>query len=55
MKIIDTTVDGIANTIYKTGDKARIMQSGNLSTMLKWMVVGLVTLLLVVVIFSPVK
>ena len=55
MKIIDATVDGIANTIYKTGDKARIMQSGNLSTMLKWMVVGLVTLLLVVVIFSPVK
>jgi NADH-quinone oxidoreductase subunit L len=55
LKIIDATVDGIAKTIHSTGDKARIMQSGNLSTMLKWMVAGLVVLLLSVVIFSPVR
>jgi len=45
MKIVDATVDGIANTIYKTGEKTRTMQNGNLSTMLRWMVVGLVIML----------
>ncbi|RLA73328.1 MAG: NADH-quinone oxidoreductase subunit L [Epsilonproteobacteria bacterium] len=45
MKIVDATVDGIANTIYDTGEKTRMMQNGNLSTMLRWMVVGLVIML----------
>jgi len=45
MKIVDATVDFIAGTIYTAGDKTRKMQSGNLSTNLKWMVFGLVILL----------
>jgi len=45
MKVVDATVDFIAGVIYTTGDKARKMQSGNLSTNLKWMVFGLVVLL----------
>jgi NADH-quinone oxidoreductase subunit L len=45
MKVVDATVDFIAGVIYTSGDKARKMQSGNLSTNLKWMVFGLVVLL----------
>ena len=45
MKVVDATVDLIAGTIYTAGDKTRKMQSGNLSTNLKWMVVGLLILL----------
>ena len=52
LKIVDATVDGIANVLYSTGEKTRGMQSGNLSTMLKWMVVGVVSLLIVAVIFG---
>ena len=52
IKIVDATVDGIAGIIYSTGEKTRTMQSGNLSTMLKWMVVGLVVLLSLAVIFG---
>jgi len=52
MKIVDATVDGIANIIYSTGENTRGMQSGNLSTMLKWMVTGLVILLSLAVIFG---
>ena len=52
MKIVDATVDGIAGIIYGTGEKTRDMQSGNLSTMLRWMVVGLVILLSLAVIFG---
>ncbi|MDQ1263381.1 MAG: NADH-quinone oxidoreductase subunit [Campylobacterota bacterium] len=33
-KVVDATVDGIANVFYQTGDRTRVMQSGNLSTML---------------------
>ena len=47
MKIIDTTVDGIANLIYNSGDKTRKIQSGNLSSYLNWMGIGLVILLLI--------
>jgi NADH-quinone oxidoreductase subunit L len=50
MKIVDATVDFIASFIYETGDKSRAMQSGNLSNNLRWMVFGLVILLLIVVI-----
>jgi len=52
MKIVDATVDGIANIFYQTGDKTRVMQSGNLSTMLKWMVAGTVALLSLAVVFG---
>jgi len=52
MKIVDATVDGIAGIVYGTGEKTRQMQSGNLSTMLKWMVAGLVGLLLLAVVFG---
>lgn len=51
-KIIDATVDGIANVFYQTGEKTRVMQSGNLSTMLKWMVAGTVALLSLAVVFG---
>ncbi|RLC46352.1 MAG: NADH-quinone oxidoreductase subunit L, partial [Candidatus Cloacimonadota bacterium] len=52
MKIVDATVDGIAGIIYGTGEKTRTMQSGNLSTMLKWMVLGLIVLLSLAVVFG---
>lgn len=52
LKIVDATVDGIAGVIYSTGEKTRGMQSGNLSTMLKWMVVGLVAMLSLAVVFG---
>jgi NADH-quinone oxidoreductase subunit L len=45
VKVVDATVDGIASVIYNTGENTRDMQSGNLSTMLKWMVAGTVILL----------
>jgi len=51
-KIVDGTVDGIAGIIYNTGEKTRDMQSGNLSTMLKWMVAGTVALLSLAVVFG---
>ncbi len=51
-KIVDASVDGIANIFYTTGENTRTMQSGNLSTMLKWMVAGLVALLSLAVVFG---
>ncbi len=51
-KIVDATVDGIAHTFYKVGEETRGMQSGNLSTMLKWMVAGTVALLSLAVVFG---
>ena len=44
-KIVDGTVDAIAKTIYKTGDKSREMQTGNLSTYLNWMGAGALILI----------
>ncbi|RLD41864.1 MAG: NADH-quinone oxidoreductase subunit L, partial [Bacteroidetes bacterium] len=52
MKVVDATVDGIASVIYGTGEKTRDMQSGNLSTMLKWMVAGTVVMLSLAVVFG---
>ena len=52
LKVVDATVDGIAGIIYGTGEKTRDMQSGNLSTMLRWMVVGLIVLLSLAVVFG---
>ena len=51
-KVVDATVDGIANIFYKTGVSTRDMQSGNLSTMLKWMVAGTIALLSLAVVFG---
>jgi len=52
-KIIDATVDLIARVFYKSGEKARKMQSGNLSDMLRWMVLGVVVLLLFAIFYRP--
>ncbi|HEX5710716.1 MAG TPA: NADH-quinone oxidoreductase subunit L [Sulfuricurvum sp.] len=52
LKIVDATVDGIANAIYRTGEKTHTMQNGNLSSMLRWMVIGLVVLLVLAVAFT---
>ena len=54
MKVVDATVDFIAGSIYLSGDKARAMQSGNLSTMLKWMGVGFIVLLISIPVFFAV-
>jgi len=51
-KVVDASVDGIANIFYATGENTRTMQSGNLSTMLKWMVAGAVALLSLAVVFG---
>jgi len=51
-KIVDGTVDGIAGVLYETGEQTRDMQSGNLSTMLKWMVAGTVAMLSLAVVFG---
>ena len=50
IKIIDTIVDGIASSIYMSGEGSRKIQTGNLSKALKWMVIGIVILLVLVVI-----
>ncbi|QOY52355.1 NADH-quinone oxidoreductase subunit L [Candidatus Sulfurimonas baltica] len=51
-KVVDASVDGIAHMFYSTGENTRAMQSGNLSTMLKWMVAGTVVLLSLAVVFG---
>ena len=52
LQVVDATVDCIANGIYNTGENTRDMQNGNLSSMLKWMVVGTVILLSLAVAFG---
>jgi NADH-quinone oxidoreductase subunit L len=52
-KIVDRTVDMIASGLMRLGGSANTMQTGNLSTMLRWMVVGLVTLLILAIIYRP--
>jgi NADH-quinone oxidoreductase subunit L len=54
LRIIDTIVDTIANGIYLFGKKSRVMQTGNLSRALKWMITGIVILLSLVV-FGTIK
>jgi NADH-quinone oxidoreductase subunit L len=49
LKIVDQIVDGIANSIYNGGELSRNMQTSNLSKALKWMTVGIVILLILVV------
>jgi NADH-quinone oxidoreductase subunit L len=55
LKIVDATVDFIATSIYKSGMVSRVVQSGNLSNMLRWMGVGLLILLLAAIFYSPVR
>ncbi len=52
LKVVDATVDFIANTLYKTGENTRGMQNGNLSTMLRWMVAGTIALLLLAAVYA---
>jgi len=52
MKIVDASVDAIANFIYSSGDKTRKIQTGNLSNYLNWMSFGLVVLLIMAAISS---
>jgi NADH-quinone oxidoreductase subunit L len=52
MKVVDATVDGVANIFYNTGKATHNMQDGNLSTMLRWMVIGTVILLVLAVAFT---
>ena len=49
IEIIDTIVDTIAKGIYIGGEEAKAIQTGNLSRALKWMVTGIVILLILVV------
>jgi NADH-quinone oxidoreductase subunit L len=52
-KIVDKTVDTIASGLVRLGKGANAMQTGNLSTMLRWMVVGLVVLLVLALTYRP--
>ena len=52
MKVVDATVDGVANIFYNTGKTTHKMQNGNLSTMLRWMVIGTVILLVLALAFT---
>jgi NADH-quinone oxidoreductase subunit L len=52
LKVVDATVDMIGMFFYKTGEQTHTMQDGNLSTMLRWMVLGTVLLLILAVTFA---
>jgi len=51
-KIIDNTIERIASSIYKLGEKARVIQSGNLSSSLRLMVLGLILGLVLALVLS---
>ena len=53
VRIIDFSVDLIARVLYKSGQQSRKMQSGNLSDMLRWMIVGTVVLLALAIFYRP--
>jgi len=55
LKLIDAIVDGIAKGIYGGGEAGTSMQSGNLSKALKWMGIGILVLLILVVAFGNLK
>jgi NADH-quinone oxidoreductase subunit L len=48
LKIVDAIVDAIAKVVYKSGEKTRVVQSGNLSSSLRLMIVGITVLLVLV-------
>ncbi|MDR3346870.1 MAG: NADH-quinone oxidoreductase subunit L [Campylobacteraceae bacterium] len=51
-RVIDTSVDMVAKALKYFGEKTRKMQSGNLSTMLRWIVFGVIALLITAVFYS---
>ncbi len=50
--VVDATVDGVAHVFYNTGKATHTMQDGNLSSMLRWMVIGTVVLLVLAVAYT---
>ncbi len=50
LRVVDFTVDLIARSIYGAGEKSRVMHTGSLSYMLRWIVAGLLILLILAVI-----
>lgn len=55
LKIIDAMVDGIAKLIYKSGNTSKVVQTGNLSSNLRLMVLGVTVLLILVVVLAIAK
>ena len=49
LKVVDFTVDLVAKLVYAAGEKSRGMHTGNLSSMLRLMVTGLIILLAIAV------
>ncbi|MGB5866828.1 MAG: NADH-quinone oxidoreductase subunit L [Arcobacteraceae bacterium] len=55
MKVIDTLVDGVANRVVDGAEVGTSMQNGNLSSSLKWMGIGILVLLILVLVFSNLR
>ncbi len=55
LKIIDTIVDTIGKGLRSGGEAGTAMQSGNLSKALKWMGIGILILVILVVAFGNLK
>ena len=55
LRLVDAIVDGIAKGIYGGGEAGTAMQSGNLSKSLKWMGIGILILVILVVAFGNLK
>ena len=51
-KVVDASVDFVGTRFLNTGKATHTMQNGNLSTMLRWMVAGLIILLATAVLFA---
>lgn len=52
LKYIDGAVDSIGETILTTGDRIRVIQSGNIKQYITWVLGGVVTLIIVAVVVS---
>lgn len=55
LNVVDFIVDLIARKIYRSGERSTFIQSGNLSGMLKWMGLGVLTFILLAIFYSPVS
>ncbi|MDC0932963.1 NADH-quinone oxidoreductase subunit L [Arcobacteraceae bacterium] len=55
LKVIDSLVDGVASRVIDGAEVGTSMQSGNLSKSLKWMGLGILVLLILVLVFSSVR
>ncbi|XPV68842.1 MAG: NADH-quinone oxidoreductase subunit L [Halarcobacter sp.] len=49
LRIVDAIVDAIAKVVYKSGEGSRVIQTGNLSSSLRLMIVGITVLLVWIV------